>query len=198
MKPIFTRGRLVTWKEDKGFGLIKANHGGKDAFLHISVLPENSRPPKVGDTILYQRITTPKGKVRATKASIIGIKPQAPKPQASNLKRYRFGKIGRIEALATGFGLAAITLVILAFSNHRSPDLIKAIFKSSCTLKGNISTNRGNKIYYLPDADDYEITVISSEFCWQNVVYRSSDDSCAFSIRKSRMVASSVRPMART
>lgn len=70
MKPVFKQGQLITWKEDRGFGFIKSGDGESDVFLHISVLPQDSRRPKVGDTILYQRVVTPKGKVRAAKAAI--------------------------------------------------------------------------------------------------------------------------------
>ncbi|MEM7061598.1 MAG: cold shock domain-containing protein [Cyanobacteria bacterium P01_B01_bin.77] len=73
MKPIFKKGQLITWKDDKGFGFIRSDSGGPDVFLHISVLPQDSRRPKIGDTILYQRVNTPKGKVRAAKAAIQGV-----------------------------------------------------------------------------------------------------------------------------
>ena len=70
MKPLFTKGQLISWKEDRGFGFIKSTTGGKDIFLHISVLAKDSRCPRVGDVIVYQRVVTPKGKIRAAKASI--------------------------------------------------------------------------------------------------------------------------------
>ncbi|EKV00697.1 cold shock protein [Leptolyngbya sp. PCC 7375] len=158
MKPILTKGQLITWKEGRGFGFIKAHHGGKDVFLHISALPENSPHPKVGDTILYQRVITPKGKVRAAKASIAGIKPKSPKPSFPKQK-----KRGRIQTMIGVIMLSAMALIILEFRSSRSPGLITAITKPGCTIKGNISINTGKKIYHLPNMADYQTTVISPE-----------------------------------
>ena len=69
------KGQLTTWKDDRGFGFIKPDGGGREVFLHISALPRASRRPEVGDTILYEKVTEPDGKVRAAKASIEGATP---------------------------------------------------------------------------------------------------------------------------
>jgi cold shock CspA family protein len=39
MKPVLRKGKLATWKDDRGFGFIKSSDpidGNKDIFLHIS------------------------------------------------------------------------------------------------------------------------------------------------------------------
>lgn len=70
------KGKLITWKEDRGFGFIKPNSGGKDLFLHISDLKDSAHRPQVGDTICYYPITE-NGKLRACNAFIVeaGNKP---------------------------------------------------------------------------------------------------------------------------
>lgn len=160
MKPIFTRGQLVTWKEDKGFGFIKANNGGKDVFLHISALPDSSRRPRVGDTILYQRMITPKGKPRATKASIAGVKPKSP-----TSKRHSHQKTRRTSKIMAGWlSLAGLTLVVtVGQMTRRNPDPITAMTKPGCLIKGNISIDTDKKLYHLPGMEDYDITVVSPE-----------------------------------
>lgn len=73
MAPVPDKGQLTSWKDDRGFGFIKPEGGGKGVFLHISALPRDCRRPQVGDTILYEKVTQPDGKVRAAKASIQGV-----------------------------------------------------------------------------------------------------------------------------
>ncbi|MGL5941100.1 MAG: cold shock domain-containing protein [Waterburya sp.] len=73
MKPVLHSGQLIKWKDDRGFGFIKPNDGGKEVFLHISALEKTNRRPQVGDTILYERVVEADGKIRATNALIQGI-----------------------------------------------------------------------------------------------------------------------------
>ncbi|MBD1875682.1 cold shock domain-containing protein [Nodosilinea sp. FACHB-131] len=75
MAPVPHKGQLTSWKDDRGFGFIKPEGGGKEVFLHISALPRDCRRPQVGDTILYKKVTQPDGKVRAAQASIQGVVP---------------------------------------------------------------------------------------------------------------------------
>ncbi len=64
------RGKLVTWKDDRGFGFIQPEKGGKEVFLHISELKETTYRPQVGDTIDYH-LSVEADKSRALKASIV-------------------------------------------------------------------------------------------------------------------------------
>ncbi|MEO0394445.1 MAG: cold shock domain-containing protein [Cyanobacteria bacterium P01_A01_bin.137] len=174
MKPIFTKGQLITWKEDRGFGFIKPNNGGKDVFLHISVLPTTSRRPKVGDTILYQRVTTPKGKVRAAKASIQGVVPRASKTNQQKLRQRASSQPKRGEYLDKIVGLLVLAGIVLVTTKLRSsnspapitasPKPIAANSQPDCNIKGNISINTGKKYYHLPGMEDYDITTIRQEY----------------------------------
>jgi CspA family cold shock protein len=66
------KGVLKTWKEDRGFGFIKPDAGGKDVFIHISALKEVSRRPITGDVIFYQITKDNRGKYKAINAQIEG------------------------------------------------------------------------------------------------------------------------------
>lgn len=70
MKPILNKGRIINWKNDRGFDFIKPDDDGQEVFLHISALTPRVRSPKVGDTVLYEKVTEPDGKIRAVQASI--------------------------------------------------------------------------------------------------------------------------------
>jgi uncharacterized membrane protein YsdA (DUF1294 family)/cold shock CspA family protein len=73
MKPGLRRGKLTTWKDDRGFGFIQPADGSPEIFLHINGLKDVSRRPIVGDTIYYQ-IAEQDGKSRATNAFILGAR----------------------------------------------------------------------------------------------------------------------------
>ena len=67
------KGVLKTWKEDRGFGFIKPDDGGKDIFIHISALKGVSRRPITGDVIYYQITKDNRGKYKAVNAQIEGV-----------------------------------------------------------------------------------------------------------------------------
>ncbi len=67
------KGVLKTWKEDRGFGFIKPDNGGKDIFIHISALKGVSRRPVTGDVIYYQSAKDNHGKYKAINARIEGV-----------------------------------------------------------------------------------------------------------------------------
>lgn len=155
MKPFLNKGRLISWKDDRGFGFIKPDNGGKEIFLHISTLKKASRRPKVGDTILYERVTESKGKVSIARASIQGVAPRRKPTKRGDLSKIII-PIFRI-AIAT----AIVIPTIMEFNRNQAPSPITSIAKPGCTIKGNISINTGNKIYHLAGMEDYESTVIS-------------------------------------
>ena len=45
MEPFLNKGKLIEWKDDRGFGFIKSDDGDKQVFLHISVLNRAGRRP---------------------------------------------------------------------------------------------------------------------------------------------------------
>lgn len=71
------QGKLIVWKDDRGFGFIEPDQGGRRVFLHISALKDANRRPQVGDVIHYQLFLSKNGKVRATTAFIKGATARA-------------------------------------------------------------------------------------------------------------------------
>lgn len=66
-------GTLKVWKDEKGFGFIKPQEGGKDAFVHIRDFGNIPRAPRVGDTIHYQPMKDREGRLRAADVQIQGV-----------------------------------------------------------------------------------------------------------------------------
>ena len=159
MKSARKKGQLTTWKDDRGFGFIQPDSGGKEVFLHVSALKGVGRRPKVGDTILYEQVSEPNGKIRAARASIQGDIPQPlPTTRKNTTRKNRKGSL-----LETAVGLVilgVIALITMQFSRSRSPSPITSITQPDCVIKGNISIATGNKVYHLPGMEDYESTVI--------------------------------------
>ncbi|MBW4680497.1 MAG: cold shock and DUF1294 domain-containing protein [Microcoleus vaginatus WJT46-NPBG5] len=83
MKPVFNKGQLTTWKDDRGFGFIQPADGSQEVFLHISELKDSTRRPKVGDTIFYYTVAED-GKARACNAFILGARSKLTSTSSNN------------------------------------------------------------------------------------------------------------------
>ncbi len=71
-------GSIVTYFEDKGFGFLRPEGGGRDVFFHISRLQEGQASDLVpGAKILYELGMDRTGKMAA---SAVRVKPPEPKP----------------------------------------------------------------------------------------------------------------------
>ncbi len=67
------KGTLIRWNDAKGFGFIQPDHGKKEIFLHIKMLPHYQRRPKVGDILYYEVETDDSGRLLADPARIKGL-----------------------------------------------------------------------------------------------------------------------------
>jgi cold shock CspA family protein len=99
MTKTMIKGALKTWKEDRGFGFISPDDGGKDIFIHISALKGTSRRPVTGDVIFYQVARDNRGKFKAVNAYIEGVEILEDKPSG---------------LLATRKGMLLMAVVLLA------------------------------------------------------------------------------------
>jgi len=67
-KPVRLRGKITSWKDDRGFGFITPSDGGDEVFVHISAFANRSRRPKANETVAYQVRTDAKGRTQASRA----------------------------------------------------------------------------------------------------------------------------------
>ena len=104
------KGVLKTWKEDRGFGFIKPDDGGKDIFIHISALKGVSRRPITGDVIYYQIAKDNRGKYKATNAQIEGV--SLAEDKAGDLIKISSSKKWTI-ALAAGLLIIIVVAVFI-------------------------------------------------------------------------------------
>jgi cold shock protein len=107
------KGVLKTWKEDRGFGFVKPDDGGKDIFIHISALKGVGRRPITGDVIYYQIAKDNRGKYKAVNAQIEGLSIAEHKP--GDVLKIRSTKKGMI-AIAVGL-IIIIAVVVFFYKN---------------------------------------------------------------------------------
>lgn len=70
MKPVWHKGQLTKWKDERGFGFIQSSSSTQEVFVHITAFKNSNRRPQVGDVICYQLTVDKNGKVSACNASV--------------------------------------------------------------------------------------------------------------------------------
>mgnify|MGYP001799912700 FL=1 len=167
MKPGLSKGPLVKWNDDRGFGFIRSGETGKDVFLHISEVKTTGRRPKVGDIIFYRLSQGADGKVRATGASIQGVvsrsattQTRRPARRMSRPARQKAKKNTLLETILTIGAMGIIGFLHSVFFTSDSSGPLTVAENPNCLVKGNISISSGRKLYHLPGMKDYEETTI--------------------------------------
>jgi uncharacterized membrane protein YsdA (DUF1294 family)/cold shock CspA family protein len=103
------KGKLISWKDDKGFGFIQPEDGSKEIFLHISSL-DSTRRPKSGDIIYYELAMGQRGKMQAVNARIEGVPLATPEPSPQSSPT-RLAKIGGWLAVSGAFLFCFISAI---------------------------------------------------------------------------------------
>jgi uncharacterized membrane protein YsdA (DUF1294 family)/cold shock CspA family protein len=66
------QGKVISWKDDKGFGFIEPSPGGKQIFVHIKAFRGGSRRPTIGTEVSYVESKDAQGRARAERAQSLG------------------------------------------------------------------------------------------------------------------------------
>lgn len=109
---IKTRGRLSTWKADKGFGFIRPEGGDTDVFVHIRDFGNISRAPRVGDLVSFQPMRGDDGRSRAADVEIDGVPrlpPMKPTPRVAKVHTSSKGLLGKALSV---LGFAVVAAVV--------------------------------------------------------------------------------------
>ncbi|MBK6961273.1 MAG: cold shock domain-containing protein [Gammaproteobacteria bacterium] len=68
------QGKIVRWKDDKGFGFIEPSGGGKQAFVHIKAFHGGTRRPANGDEVSYLESRDSQGRIKAEHVQFLTAK----------------------------------------------------------------------------------------------------------------------------
>lgn len=74
------QGKLITWKDDKGFGFVVQNGGTEQVFVHIREFTSRRRRPVVNEIISYEIATDAQGRKQARNVSQVGTATNATSP----------------------------------------------------------------------------------------------------------------------
>jgi uncharacterized membrane protein YsdA (DUF1294 family)/cold shock CspA family protein len=122
------KGELVEWKDEKGFGFVRPEAGGRDYFVHITAFQKGmSRRPRVGDIIHFHAKpeTRSSGQRRIALARVGGIDYEPAKVLPSRLELV-------IEKI-----LVALPILFSSYLIWRAANpipLVSYIFMSSLTV----------------------------------------------------------------
>ena len=98
------RGKISDWKDDKGFGFITPEGGGRQVFVHINSFSQRRRRPRGNDKVTYRLASDAQGRPRAEGVAFAGFQPRS---------ILAFGRGKRSLVLAAVF-LAGIALAVHA------------------------------------------------------------------------------------
>ncbi len=66
------KGRMTSWKDDRGFGFIAPNGGGQQVFVHIKSFANRQRRPAGDEVVTYELRTDAKGRAQAERVAFAG------------------------------------------------------------------------------------------------------------------------------
>jgi len=110
-----TKGKIASWNEEKGFGFIIPDTGGRKIFIHITALSNRTRRPAIDQIITYELSSDKRGRPCAIKATLAGDK------LAKKKKRGR----GYLSIVVAGIFLIAVGFSVLTV---RIPYQILALY----------------------------------------------------------------------
>ncbi|MBV7314424.1 cold shock domain-containing protein [Shewanella sp. NIFS-20-20] len=138
------KGKIVQWKDDKGFGFIQPEDGSQTLFFHVSSVKTKARRPQVGDSVLYEPMHDSQRRLKAKGVTIEGVttRPNSPlktrfvatKPPKKNVIDYLSFLVVLLSLAAAGVtfyqtkslasswpsGIAAV-IAVLILSRQKKP-----------------------------------------------------------------------------
>ena len=123
------QGKLVEWKDDKGYGFVVQNGGSERVFVHIRDFSAGQKRPVGNEIVTYEIGSDPKGRKQAKTVSFVGLTSKH-SPQPGNLTLNLAAAFLVFVAVATaldklplavpGLYLAASLIAYFAYATDKS------------------------------------------------------------------------------
>ncbi|TVO77938.1 MAG: DUF1294 domain-containing protein [Sedimenticola selenatireducens] len=110
-----SKGKITAWNDDRGFGFLIPNTGGKQVFIHIKAFNHRNRRPEIGQIVTYTLSTDKQGRPCATQAILAG-------------DRGQIGKRSRSGVFSILFAVVFLAVVGLSAATARTPLPIFALY----------------------------------------------------------------------
>lgn len=72
------QGKIIDWKDDKGFGFVTPNGGGPKVFVHIKSFSNRQRRPVGNELVTYQLTSDARGRPQGVNITFVGDRPSSP------------------------------------------------------------------------------------------------------------------------
>lgn len=107
--PMRFEGQVTSWNAQRGFGFIEPAGGGQEIFLHVSAVPTNYRPPKIGQRFTFEVTLNRDGKKRATNVGVEVAPRPIRAPRTEQPARWNLASALAIPVLVAIYVALAVT-----------------------------------------------------------------------------------------
>lgn len=84
-----TRGTLIKWNDERGFGFVALHQSREEIFVHISAFPHDGVRPRIGEKLSFEVRRGPDGRKRAEGVERPGARSPAPGSRRDSAARRR-------------------------------------------------------------------------------------------------------------
>ncbi len=116
-----TKGKILSWNDEKGFGFIAPSAGGRQIFVHIKDFSNSDRRPEINELVTFTLSTDKQGRPCAAKATLAGDRKTKPKSTSLSI----FAAI--IFFVLVGFSVLASKIPPLIFAVYMVASLLTFI-----------------------------------------------------------------------
>ena len=99
-------GTIKHWNDDKGYGFITPDNGGRDVFLHIKAFKKKSHRPEIGQFVLYETTHGDKGRLSAVNVEF--MKNESYSPHSKKLTIFSLFAFAYVVGISMGVHLGKL------------------------------------------------------------------------------------------